>query len=349
MSILRRLIGDFNRLRGPTHIDSISTDRINGTVYAVAGERSLQEAINSVPWGSNGEFPSIALKEVKAVPTAGGPAFENIDYGAAVDGDGDAPSGLTVEGTSMQASTPIIGTGDHAVIMSTNDPFLGRLSIRQNDDTGNYDAIHISEREAKVYDVGSDGAPRNNVRVDSHYAQLHNLELAGAGDYALYITSSGTDTQVTNLQVKSPMCEKGVYLNGGNSQITNAVVEDVNGVGFRLGGGANVSTVANTIVQEPAGNGLEVASSTTHVNVHMTVYGAGNHGAEIAGSHGNYNLSIYSSTGDDLYVTGDNNTIHVVGDGSVTLASGAENNTLIGRVGGTVTDNGTGNDTSGLS
>jgi len=286
---------------GVTNGGSFDVERINtaSPEYAVAGDRTLLEAAQTVPVGNNGEFDDIFLGEVVAVPSAGGPAFDAIDYGGILnDGDADTPNGVTLIGTGMQSNTPIVGSGQHAVSMPTNDPFIKEFSIRQEDASGDYDAINISNREARVENVGIDAAPRYGVHVDNGglEAILSEVEISGGQTAGVRINSRRCSLDV----IQATRCpNNGVVIDEGNNFLTSVIVEGCGGDGVQInsfGSIGNVLARSNDV-------GLRITNDNNVLNVWAGL-----------------------STNDDIVVSGDDNVLVGFSEGDVTVTG--DNNDL---------------------
>ena len=164
-------------------------------------------------------------------------------------------------------------------------------------------------------------------------------------------------------------CEYGAQLTGALGNNVNINATATTALGISVDGNSKYNNISGVINGTTGNDGLRVVSGSDYNNFNIVIKDAQQDGADIQSNgntgyinideanlglslSGNYNnlsgqISNVAST--ELSVTGNNNILNFVVNGDVVFDAASSNNKLIGVVTGTITDNGTGNDYSGVA
>lgn len=324
---------------GDAVADSLRTDQkriTNGPITWSPDDGTLLEGLQEVPEGDNGEFKDMFLGELKLIPsvndTFGATDFKDINNDA-----DDTPNGVTIHGTGQQSTTPIIGSGDHTLHLSTNDASVQGLSVRQEDSSGDYDAIHVSEREARIKDIGIDAAPRSGIHVESgSRGIIEACEVKGGDDQAVFI--DGKEWTVSDVILQDPI--SGGFVLGPNSAgcvVSNLIVKKPEGTEVLTIDG-NLNNVSARIIAANNGQTLKISNDRNVVN--------GSYYIDTIDVEGDNNVltGVYDNLTNDFNVSGSGNVVYGWIDGDVTI-DGDDNDLSNCIVTGYVSNNGSNNST----
>jgi hypothetical protein len=218
-------------------------------------------------------------------------------------------------------------------------------------DADTWDALHISEREARIENVGIDAAGRHAIFVDSRTNHLNDIELetatVGAG---VYLTSNVRSSYFQEFTFQTPSCDPCWELETDTSgNVIDSVISypdsDVQSFYHEAGGG--VGNAINLEVREPKNStGADIQLGRKD---HARIRVAGAREApvvDMAGIQGSgyFNIDgLATFTGDLLRISGSNNmAVAFLDDGDATV-SGNENVLFANVNDGTINDTGTRN------
>lgn len=316
---------DFNTING------VIADQCIGYVLNLAGDwNSVSSVTARQPGGATAnDFIRV------------GGAFNTV-AGATCDNTTGVSFLVSGNSNALSACASSDSSGIGASITGTDNSFSGRVfnagagsgTVHGISITGNNNTVDANVQTSSGDDLNITG-DSNTVRgsyegavVLTSTANRNTLEV-NCG--TLTTTASGTENTI------SAVCSgtSGTIATVASNSNTVLIRVTIGGtIGCRVSGDNNVGTVSSF------GNS-DTAIEIDGANNALTVYASGANGEEmrIGGSH---NVISGHITG-DVIVEGDTNVILARITGNLTFNNGADNNDMMGSVGGTVTDNGSGN------
>lgn len=226
---------------------------------------------------------------------------------------------------------------------------MGRTHILNASDGTTMD---VTAQDVTIRDMWVDNIKSTGHAIDTYSETfLSGIDVDESPNHGIY--SNAADVTGSNIWfTNGPFGGSCLVLGAGaaDNTFTNVNVgfsNDANDPTHGLLIDGNRNQAKNVTITGVTGTGLVVNGTLNTVS--GKIQSAGNHGVEVTANYNILETNVRNPTNNALVLTGaSQNVIRGVFHGDIVIDSNSNNNSIIGRCTGAITDNGTGNDTSNV-
>jgi len=268
---------------------------------------------------------------------------------------------VNLEGSGI--GTYIYGSGDHTVDIAGQDVKIEDVWIDQTG-TGSYNAINATGGEVEIASIDIDDSPQYGIYVGGNIGWIHDLRIRNCGEQIRVDADSiemnninfcqpdnvgvlflGDKNTLTNFVVEGGASDRAIHIGTAatNNNVSSGQIQGVNNIGIEVDGDRN--RISDIMIDRPTSYGIR-PDGDGNVFSDITINDPGD--AAISGTGDNNIFTNVRVSSGSIQMGGENNVFrNVVVDGDLTFASGSSRCAFYGKVGGTITDDGTMNIVNG--